>query len=227
MRRLFALCIAAVLGSASAASAATITGAQLAAACNNVAMCNVAGVNFSGAPGQLVANSVAGLQGIGVSGATPAEIDNPESVTVTFAAPVFLNAFTVGAFFNGPEFGDNNERGFVTAFFQGGGSQVFTFDVIGENAAVIDGGFGAIVTNCGATTDSGSGCFRFSNNPLSSSLITSLVFTAANIPTASNNSDYILAGLEFSEVPVPGAIALMLTGLAGLGAAKRRNRKAA
>lgn len=234
MRRLVIGSLAAVFASVGAASAATITGAQLAAACNNVASCSpVAGVAVSGAPGVLVANTIAGLQGLGVTGATQGEVDFGETITVLFSAPVVLNSFTLGAFFNGAEFADQNERGFVTAFYADGTSQQFQADVTGENAATINGGFGAIVTNCGATTNSGSGCFTFGNNPLSGRLISSIVFTAANQPSQvgnqTNNSDFILSGLEFSlsQVPVPGAIAFMLTGLAGLGAAHRKTRKAA
>lgn len=234
MRRLFIGCLAAAATTFGAASAATLTGAQLASACNNVANCNpTAGVSLAGAPGQLVANTVGGLQGIGVSGSTPGELDFGETITVQFATAVVLNSFTLGAFFNGDEFGDNNERGFLTAFYLDGTQQQFEMNVTGENTATINGGFGAVVTNCGATTADGSGCFKFANNPLSSKLITQLVFTAANKPTQaggqSNNSDYILSGLEYSlsQVPVPGAIAFLLTGLAGLGAAQRKNRKAA
>jgi hypothetical protein len=234
MRRLVIGGIAALFVSAGAASAATITGAQLASACNSVTNCNpVAGVTVSAANGQLVSNTVGGVQGIGNSGATPGEIDTGETVTVQFASPVILNSFTLAAFFNGDEFGDNNERGFVTAFYADGTQQQFQFDVTGEDTAAINGGFGAIVTNCGATTSSGAGCFLFANNPLSSKLITKLAFTAANKPTSAggqdNNSDYIISGLQYSlsQVPIPGALAFLLTGLAGLGAAQRRNRKAA
>ncbi|MBY0421082.1 MAG: VPLPA-CTERM sorting domain-containing protein, partial [Parvularculaceae bacterium] len=113
-----------------------------------------------------------------------------------------------------------------------GTSARYQMDVTGENVSTIGVDSGPKsslgVSNCGATTLSGAGCFDYAGAPLSTKLITRLVFTAANKPSATNNSDFLLAGLGYttSEVPVPGALLMMLSGLAGFGAVRRKAKTA-
>ena len=223
--------VGAVFAAGASAGAVTITGAQIATACDGVSSCApAAGVSISSSPGAMTANELVGVRGVGIAGLTAGEIDAGEFLTIEFSAPVLLNSFRLGAFFNGSEFNDQNERGFVRVLYSDNSAQLFQLDVTGENTATIDGGFGAVVTNCGATTDSGAGCFDFGGNPLSNKLISRLVFTAADKPstgpTGSNNSDYFFAGFSYSipEVPIPGAVPLMATGLVAFAAWRRKAR---
>lgn len=226
MRRLFAAAaaFAVALAAGNAASAAAITTADL-VACSGLASCMVPGATVSGSPGLLQSKTVAGQPGLGVAGKTGGEIDYGEWLTVTFDRNVFIDAFKVSAFFNGSEFGDYNEEGVVRLTLGDGSILNYTIKVVGENMATISSGLG-LVTNCGATTSSGSGCFLYSGRPLGDLLVASIAFSAKNLPTkAGNNSDYSLAGIDYTEVPAPGAALLLLTGLAA--ARLRRKKRAA
>lgn len=208
-----------------AAHATTITGADLATCAGTAGPCSPAtGVTLSSTGGTITSNNVGGVVGIGISGApTTGEIDSPEQLTIDFASAVTLNSFRVGAFFNGPEFGDFNERGQVTI---NNGVATYTFDVLGDSTATISSGLGTVV-NCGLSVAGGAGCYDFTGNPLGNTLITRLVFTAIN-NTPGFNSDYTLAGLSFTPaaVPVPGALGLMALGLGGIAGFGRRRKTA-
>ena len=64
-------------------------------------------------------------------------------------------------------------------------------------------------------------------NPFGSTAISSLVFQAANTPTATDNSDYTIALVETSDVPEPTTLGLLGIGLIDLGLAGRRFRRSA
>ncbi len=225
MRTFFAAAaaFAGALAAGNAASAAAITTADL-VACSGQYSCAVPGATVTGSPGKLQSKTVAGQPGLGVAGKTGGEIDYGEWLTVTFDRNVLIDAFKVVFLYNGDEFGDYKEEGIIKLTLGDGSMLNFTIKAIAENTATISSGLGS-VTNCGATSLSGSGCFLFSGRPLGDLVIASIAFSAKNLPTKKgNNSDYSLAGLDYTEVPAPGAAILLLTGLA---AARLRGKKRA
>ena len=50
---------------------------------------------------------------------------------------------------------------------------------------------------------------------------------AIGLQLAYVNTDFYLEAMEISDVPIPAALPLLLSGLAGLGFASRRKKKAA
>lgn len=225
MRKFFAIAAASavVFGAGAAASAATISTADL-VACSGLYSCVVPGATVTGSPGKLESKTVAGQQGLGVAGKTGGEIDFREWLTVTFDKKVVIDAFKLVFLYNGDEFGDYNEEGIVRLTLGDGSMLDFTIKAIAENTATISSGLGSVM-NCGVTTSSGSGCFLFSGRPIGDLVVASIAFTARDLPTKKgNNSDYSLAGIEYSEVPAPGAALLLLTGLGAAGFARKRRK---
>ena len=226
MRKIAAAACAAFGGFllAAPASAAVVTEADL-VTCEGLAVCNVGGSTITPTGGLLQGKFVAGQFGLGVSGGTFGEIDINQMMQVVFNADVVMNAIKIVFFYNGPEFGDPNEKGRIDVELSSGGTQSYFIEVVGENTATITGpGAGGLVTSCGDTTDAGSGCFIFGGDPLGAAVIKSVTLTALNVPGFSNNSDFSLAGFEVTAIPLPGAALLLLSGVAGLGFASRRKK---
>lgn len=168
------------------------------------------------------------VSGLGVSGATSGEIDNGETVTVDFLGSVNLESFEIIVFYNGSEFGDPQEQGFIDVWFAGGGGPVTYYFYADAPPATttLTKNFGGTYTNISPMEEEDAGWFRF-DNPFGSSNITKIRFTAANNPSASNNSDYALKNVLFTreateEVPEPSTYALMGLGLLAVGYLKRR-----
>ncbi|MCC6265168.1 MAG: PEP-CTERM sorting domain-containing protein [Bryobacterales bacterium] len=168
------------------------------------------------------------VSGLGVSGKTGGEIDNGETVTLDFGGSVNLESFEIIVFYNGPEFGDPAEKGYLDVWFAAGGSPVtYWFQADAPPAET------TLTTNLGGThlnfspmTEDNAGGFRF-NNPFGSSNVTKLRYTAENNPNGTNNSDYALKSVTYTagaeeQVPEPATFALMGLGLLAVGVLKRR-----
>jgi hypothetical protein len=211
---LTAACLAAHLLGTPAAEAATIDFATAGCAgtiCgpfdygNGVLELTATGGNFQ-------YKTLNGATGLGISGRTGGEIDPNEAIIGTFSSLVLLDSFRVLFLYNGPEFGDPNEKARVSI---NDGALSGTLTVNGENNAVWSRA-GATVSNCGATTEAGIGCFLVTN-PFGSAAVSNVKFTAVNTPTASNNSDYSLHQLSATSVPEPAAVFLLGLGAFALG----------
>lgn len=194
----------------------------------------VGGVNFvaQGLPGAVfTVGSNGGFSGLGVSGRqTNTEIDNLETITMSWGYYAAIQDFSVALLYNGPEFNDVAEVAMVTASIEGGGSVVgqLTVDGLVNNVATwawsrVAGS--VFSTNLSPATELEGGAWLVAN-PFGNLRVNQLVFTA--IPgfcgsgACTNQSDYVLSSVNV--VPEPGTYSLLLAGLAAVSFIARRRR---
>ncbi|MCW5963614.1 MAG: PEP-CTERM sorting domain-containing protein [Bryobacterales bacterium] len=166
--------------------------------------------------------------GLGTNAGTIGEIDPGQWLKFEFTQPggVTLEAFDIMVFYNGPEFGDPEEKGSVTVTFADNSVTTFFFtaDLDPLNTLTWTG-FGT-VTNISPMTENNAGWFSFSAFPLGQAKVKSLEFTAISQTEVGNDSDYSVKSLLFTsenvEVPEPTTYALMGLGLLGLAMLRRR-----
>ena len=203
VRAVLALVGLAAWSAASSADTITIDPNSLqAAGCFGQTSCTVEGVGVSSVGGPLVQKSLNGATGFGVNGgASGAEIDIGEVLNVSFGEPRSVVAIKVLFLFNGPEYSDKAEKATVTA---GGNTYTLSVRRTADDAGADWNGHG-IVTKCGATTASGTGCFLI-EDPFPDA-VSSIAFRAVNGSTpfsgsGSNNSDYALGFIDVAAQTV-------------------------
>ena len=116
----------------------------------------------------------------------------PPGYTVTALQILFL--------YNGPEFGDNTEQASITTTDQATNATItYTLTASGEDTAVWTGP--GTVSNCGATTSSGTGCFLITN-PFPPGVPVNLGFTVSQ--SANATSDFSIGKIEAGVYGVYG-----------------------
>ncbi len=171
-----------------------------------------------------------GYQGVGVTTGTDkthGEIDIGESITGSFSSGIYITDISIGLLFNGPEYGDVNEKAKFSASFLDGTTHSFTFTAIGDTIGLLEGSSGTW-TNLSPAINTLGGAWSISN-PFGNNRVSGLTFTAlkgaCGIGACNNQSDFTL--LSVSAVPEPSTNAMMLAGLLGMGFIVRRKKQAA
>ncbi|MDP9198394.1 MAG: hypothetical protein M3O07_04165 [Pseudomonadota bacterium] len=184
-------------GSANAQQVITIDAAALdTAGCFGQPACTVEGVQLAASsPNVLAKKTLNGASGFGVSGgASGNEIDIGETLGVAIGAARNVRSIQFLFLFNGPEFGDRAEVASVVV----DGTTTYTLAVssTADNVAAWSGP--GTVTNCGATTAAGTGCFIVTD-PFPEA-VSELEFGAAAGGTpfggaGNSNSDYSIGSI--------------------------------
>ncbi|MFZ5572391.1 MAG: PEP-CTERM sorting domain-containing protein [Thermodesulfobacteriota bacterium] len=140
-----------------------------------------------------------GVDGLGILGGEPDEINAGEILAIVFNTPLPLSGVWITDLFAGPD-GGNGETGQVTVFNTGAGPSIFPF--WGNNA---DQGNGEIFVDFGGNI-----------------LLDGAIFEITGEQT---NNEFSVAGFTVAPVPEPATILMIgcgLIGLAGIGRKKVR-----
>ncbi|MGZ8252125.1 MAG: PEP-CTERM sorting domain-containing protein, partial [Methylophilaceae bacterium] len=172
-----------------------------------------------------------GFQGVGVSPLqgsekTPGEVDIGESINATFSSNTYVSNITLGLLFDGPEYGDVNEKVQFTALYADGTTNVFVLTATGPTSATWSGS-GSFIENLSPAIGGLGGVWSITNpfgDHVKSFSLTAISGSCGSAGGACNNqSDFTLISIA---VPEPETYAMMLAGLAGIGFVARRKKQA-
>lgn len=173
-----------------------------------------------------------GFQGVGVSPKsggerTSGEIDIGETIKGSFSTAVHIKNFSVGLLFNGPEYGDKKEKAIVSVVYADNTSASFSLIATGDHQATWSVA-GTTVDMLSPALQSKGGAWSVVN-PFGNKLVKQVSFGAApgldSCNTCTNESDYTFMSIT-AAVPEPETYAMLLAGLAAMGAMVRRKKKA-
>lgn len=176
-----------------------------------------------------------GFQGIGVSPQsgperTFGEIDIGETITGTFSQGITIGSVSLSLLFDGPEYRDVQENAVISVVYADQTTASFNLIANGGATSANWSGFGTL-TNLSPATNVDAGAWMLSNNPFGDKRVTSITFgadygkPAPGCKNCNNQSDYTLVSIT-AAVPEPETYAMMLAGLAAIGAVARRKKKA-
>lgn len=198
--------ILSMAGSASAQEAERVEAAALEAnGCFGRAECEVGSVQLSVNSGTLAKKSLNDATGFGISGGAGGnEIDINEILHVEVDQARNVLAIKFLFLFNGPEFGDKAEKARVVA---DGSAYTLAVGRGADDAPATWSGpagtvFAGTVEKCGATTSSGTGCFKVTNpfpGPVSQLDFTAVAGGTPFFGTGTNNSDYAIGFIDIES----------------------------
>ncbi len=147
------------------------------------------------------------------------EVDLGQSITISFLSPQIFNSLTLGMLFDGPEYGDGNER---AGAYPNGSPVPFILTATGETTATWSL-LTSTVTNLSPATDYvGAGIWSI-QNPFGDLQITSLTLTPLSSGSTGSESDFGLVAFQTRGVPDLGStLGLFLLSLAGLATLRRK-----
>ncbi|HXI87922.1 MAG TPA: VPLPA-CTERM sorting domain-containing protein [Parvularculaceae bacterium] len=138
------------------------------------------------------------VDGLGVNDDEVSDmIKTGESITIDFGQKVAITGIALLDLFQSY---NGIEEAVIT--WDGGSFSIFGSEIVNSGASGLATWIGSIIT-------------------------TSITFTASNIFGDDGINDFAVAALRVEAVPLPAALPLFLAGLAGLGFARGRKRKAA
>jgi hypothetical protein len=174
-----------------------------------------------GAPdGFFAQKTTAAFTGVGVAGGPAGpETDLGQAITVAFSNPILISAINIAFLFDGPEFGDFQEKAVITANLLGGGTATGTLTSVFDAMPTGTGfGGGASIVQL-SPPSAGNAAVWALNNPFGA-WVTGLTFTAIDgtcgVAPCDNQSDYSIERIS-AAIPEPSTYAMLLAGLAVIG----------